>query len=104
LPRAALLAAALGLVPLPAFASDPTPAAPKAKTIKASMQQIVAREAAKMAITRKAVKRADQDNPSKQSSSFFKTGPGIAALAVLAVGTGYALYSVSHDRVRSSAK
>jgi hypothetical protein len=103
LPRAALLAAALGLVPLPAFASDPTPAAPKAKTIKASMQQIVAREAAKMPVARKAVKRADQDNPTKESTSFFKTGPGIAALAVMGAGVGYALYSASHDRVHSPA-
>jgi hypothetical protein len=90
-------------VPIPALADQQTPA-PKAQTIQASMQQAAAREVVKAPMTRKATKRAEQDNPSKQSAGFFKTGPGIAALAVLAAGTGYALYSVSHDRVHSPAK
>ena len=81
------------------------PASPaKPKSIQASLQQAAAREVAKAPMTRKATNRAAQDNPAKQSGGFFKSGPGIAALAVLAAGTGYALYSVRHDRVHSPGK
>jgi len=36
------------------------------------------------------------------STSFFKTGPGIAVIAILVGGTAYALYSASHDRIHST--
>jgi len=50
------------------------------------------------------VRRAEQSTASKQSASFFRTKPGAVALAVMIAGSGYALYSVSHDRITSPAK
>lgn len=38
------------------------------------------------------------------SPSFFKKPAGIAVLATLAAGVGYALYSTQHDRVHSAGK
>jgi hypothetical protein len=39
-----------------------------------------------------------------KTGSFFKTRTGVAVLAVMAVGTGYALYSVKHDRIKGSIR
>ena len=86
LSRAAAFVVAAGLGTAPLMAAEPQAPAAKPKSIQASMQQAAAREVAKAPMTRKAAKRAEQDNPSKQSSGFFKTGPGIAALAVMAAG------------------
>jgi len=38
------------------------------------------------------------------SSGFFKTRTGALVLAVMAVGTGYAIYSANHDRIKGSAR
>jgi len=101
--RASSLVAIAALVALPAAASD-TPAKASTPTLKASMQHIVARDvAAKPAVT--AAARADRQTSSAGSSpGFFKSGPGMVAIAVMAVGTGYALYSASHDRIHSPGK
>ena len=101
LPRAVLLAAAVTLVPIPGMASDAKDVT-KHKTIKMSMQEIVKREAARTPVTRGTAARA-QTNTSKESPGFFKSGPGMVALAVMIAGTGYALYSASHDRIHSPA-
>lgn len=102
LPRAVLLAVTAALVPLPVAASDAKPA-PKAKTIQASMQEMVARDVA-AAPTRVATRRAEQSSQSKESPAFFKSGPGMIALAVMIAGTGYALYSSKQDRIHSAGK
>ena len=39
-----------------------------------------------------------------RSSSFFKTPTGVVVLVVMAAGTGYALRSVSKDRINSPAR
>ena len=103
LPRAVLLAAAVALIPVPSMA-DETKATPKAKSIEASMKQIVAREAAKAPLRRTVARRAEQASAAKESGGFIRSGPGMIALGVLAVGAGYAIYSASHDRVHSPAK
>ena len=56
-----------------------------------------------------AVKRASNDAPkttpqATKSGSFFKTRTGVLVLAVMAVGTGYALYSVKEDRIHSPTR
>ena len=102
LPRAVLLAVVTALVPLPVAAGDAKPA-PKAKTIRASMQEMVARDVAATP-ARSAARRAEQDNQSKESIAFFKSKPGMIALAVMIAGVGYALYSTSHDRIHSAGK
>ena len=39
-----------------------------------------------------------------RTGSFFKTRTGVAVLVVMAVGTGYAIRSVSKDRIHSPAR
>ncbi len=39
-----------------------------------------------------------------RTSSFFKTREGVAVLVVMALGTGYALRSLSKDRIHSPAR
>jgi hypothetical protein len=74
------------------------------------MSKIVARDVA-AAKAKPAPMRADkqatpgtQGTPGADSPAFFKTGPGIAVLAVMAVGAGFAIYSTQHDRIHSPAK
>lgn len=106
--RAGSLTLIAGLIALPAAARDARDAAkaPSVKsqrstpTLKASMETIVARDLA-------AVKPAPATARRQQntgSASFFKTGPGMVAAAVLIAGTGYALYSSKHDRIHSAGK
>ena len=102
--RALALGIITALIPLPAAAAgDTATKAPPAPKIKASMEQIVARDVAATP-ARKTVVRADRQAGSTGSTGFFRTGPGMFALAVMAVGTGYALYSASHDRIHSPGK
>ena len=39
-----------------------------------------------------------------KTGSFFKTRTGVLVLAVMAAGTGYALYSLKEDRIRGSIR
>jgi hypothetical protein len=102
--RALSLGVITALIPLPAAASDTATKAPEAPKIKASMEKIVARDVAATPVRKAAVRNDSQAGSSAGSPGFFKTGPGMVALAVLAVGTGYALYSASHDRIHSAGK
>lgn len=95
------IVAITALFPLPASA-DTT--ATRTPTIKESAAQIVARDVA-AAPARPALAREDrQGSASTTSKSFFKTRPGMIALTVMAVGTGYALYSAHNDRIHSPGK
>ena len=105
--RVGLLVLTAALIPLPAAASDaapgtttPTPA------VKTSLRQAVASEAAQLAkapIAKTPERRLDQGSTNKYAH-FFKTGPGIAVLSVMAIGTGYAIYSANHDRIVSPGR
>lgn len=89
-------------IPLPAAASEKTPA-PKAKATQTSLRQTIAREAARTPLRSSAgSSRADQSNTG--STGFFKSKPGAIALAVMVVGSGYALYSASHDKIHSPGR
>jgi hypothetical protein len=100
------LVAALIALPVAASANEAAPAAgTQAKTSHVTLRQAAAREAAKTAPARSdSTRRAEQSNPSRQSTAFFKTKPGAIALVVMGLGTGYALYSTKHDRITSPAK
>jgi hypothetical protein len=102
LPRALLLALLAALTPLPAWATDSKPA-DKANPTRPSMRETVARTAARTPLASPAARRAEQRDTSTTRGSFFKTRPGMIALAVMGVGTGYAIYSIKHDRVASPA-
>lgn len=99
-----MLALIAALIPLPVAAREATPAA-KAKTSQVSLKDGVARAAARTPLAVRPARRADQSSASgKDSTSFFKTPTGAVALAVMALGAGYAVYSVTHDRITSPAK
>jgi hypothetical protein len=92
------------LSPLPAAASDAvTPE--KAPTLKkASMERIVARDLPTTPARPAVARPARQGQSPGGSPGFFKSGPGMVVLVVMAAGTGYALYSASHDRIHSAGK
>ena len=104
--RAIPLALAALLIALPVAASENT-VTPKAKTEQVSLRQAAAKAASSAAITApraNKARRAEQSSPNRQSTSWFKTKPGAIALVVMALGTGYALYSATNDRITSPAK
>jgi hypothetical protein len=95
------------LMPLPVAASEAAPAQTTPTVKTTSLHDAVAREAVKAAkapVTRTSEHRADKASADKGTAAFFKSGPGIAVLAVMAVGTGYAIYSVQHDRITSPGR
>jgi hypothetical protein len=113
LPRAALLATCIAMIPLPAGAADTveqgrpagltTPTvSPTVRNIKASMNTIVTREI--RAARPVAAPRAQGSSPVAQSPGFFRTRTGAIVAAVMIAGTGYALYSTQHDRIHSPGK
>jgi hypothetical protein len=92
---------------LPAAANDATTPAQgtKTKTSQVSLRQVAASEASRTTLVRApATRRAEQATAGKASSGFLKSRAGAVALAVMAVGTGYAVYSAKHDRITSPAK
>ena len=105
-----MLAIAVTLVPLPLMAADRT-AAP-AQPLQSSIAKHAAREvlvsAPKASAPKAQARSAKQSSSAQRSSSaagsFFHSPAGIACLAVLGAGTGYALYSASHDRIHSVAR
>ncbi len=104
LPRAGLLAVILALVPLPVAADDGAAQAKTTSNIKVSMERIVSRDIASAPVSSSLARPARQGQAPGNSSGFFKSKPGIIALVVMAAGTGYALYSASHDRIHSPGK
>jgi hypothetical protein len=96
-----LLAVTAALIPLPVAAAEARPS-PKPATIKASVEKIAASDFAAVPAPRTRAIRT-QSAP-MNDRSFFKTRPGAIALAVMAAGVGYAVYSVKHDRITSPAK
>jgi len=91
------------LIPLPVVAGD-TPSEKRTPSIKESAAQIVARDVAAAPVRPSRARAARQGSASTNSTSFFKSRPGMIALAVMAAGTGYAIYSAQHDRIHSPGK
>ena len=100
-----MLAIAMTLVPLPLLAADRA-TSPPAQPIKSSIAKHAARDvlvtASKPEVRSAKQTGAQPTNP--QGGGFFRSPAGIACVAVLAAGTGYALYSASHDRIHSVAR
>lgn len=95
--RLVALAVIAALCPLPVFAGPPgspekaTPIKNSAAVIAATVRLEPAAPAA----------QATAGAPGTDSPSFFKKPVGIAVLATLGAGVGYAIYSTQHDRVHS---
>jgi hypothetical protein len=101
--RAALLVVAVSLVPLPLAAADHVAGA-QAQPLKASIAKHAAQAA--VAAPKPAASRtqARHQTADPRTGGFFHSGAGIACMAVIAAGTGYAIYSASHDRIHSVAR
>ena len=101
--RATALAVIATLTPLPLLAAEAGPA-PKPGPIRASVAKISVKDTKKMQPARRSDARGAAQSSQGQDRSFFKTGPGILALAVMIAGTGYAIYSTQNDRIKSPGK
>ncbi len=106
--RVGLLVLAATLVPLPVAAADSATATPKASTVRASLHQAVALEAARAAVQTPMApatptRRAEQGSGNGMTH-FLKSKPGMIAVSVMAIGTGYAIYSANHDRIVSAGR
>jgi hypothetical protein len=86
------------LLPPPA-AAEPAAATP---SITATARRLAAREAAAMKERQGA--QAPAPTTDLRSGSFFKTPAGIATLVIVGVGTAYAAYSASNDRIKSPGR
>lgn len=98
------VALAVVVAPLPAMAGEPTARPANTPSIVAAAQQAVA---AQVKAATPATFRAQGNTTAKTdlgTASFFKSPAGIITLAVLGAGVGYALYSTSHDRIKSPGK
>ena len=109
LARVLILALVAGAVPADCLAGGtPPPPGESAPTLAASIQKAAVMESAKMGKARASSSVAAQDPGQPRtdlgSTSFFKKPAGIVALILVGVGTGYALYSTSNDRIKSPAK
>jgi hypothetical protein len=90
--------ALLSLSAAPALAASPGPKTPPLFTSRAVAKAVASLPAPTIAPTDRAA-----EAPTKQataSKSFFKTRAGLLVIGVMAVGTGYAVYSAKEDRIR----
>ena len=103
LTRAIALAVIATLAPLPVLAAE-AGSSHKPGPIRASVAKISVKDTQKMPAARRSDARGATQSGPGQDRSFFKTGPGILAIVVMAAGAGYAIYSTQHDRIKSPGK
>lgn len=98
--RALVLALIVTALPMPAGADDASQpsARPGLRASIASSATLAAAKAPEPARSR-AQATGDAKAP-LESKSFFKTPVGAAVLAVFVAGTGYAIYSANHDKIK----
>lgn len=100
LATAGVVTALLTLAAAPAMAASPNPTGPPSFSSRAVAKVVAASESTPAGVT--PAKTAPKQAAS--SKSFFKTRMGLVAIGVMAVGTGYALYSAKQDRIRGSIR
>ncbi len=93
----------LTLVAPPVFAGAPAPG-PIAAAAAAKVEAIPAASLAQSAPAAQAAPAPATAPLETGDKPFFKTAPGVIALALLGGGLGYMAYSWSNDRVKSPAK
>jgi hypothetical protein len=101
--RLLVLALAVGAAPVNCLAGEPAGPPQSAPTLSASIQKAVQQESGKVAkVSPKAARQAGAGAPADTpTGGFFKSKAGIMTLVLIGVGTGYALYSTSNDRITS---
>lgn len=99
---AALLVTALA----PAMAASQAPPTDSPSFSAKSIAKVMANTApdSRVRTDGKAPEAAKSTAQAGKSGSFFKTRTGLVVIAVMAIGTGYALYSVKEDRIRGSVR
>ena len=106
--RAAAFVIAVSILPLPLSAAEKGTKPVAAQPLRTSIATHAAREvlvsSPKRADGTATKTRAQSSSPQSGGKSFFSSPAGIACLAVIGAGTGFALYSASHDRIHSVAR
>lgn len=98
LTTAGVMTALLTLAAAPAMAASPNPTGPVSFSPGAIAKVVAASESTPRATAARATKATPKQ--ATASGSFFKTRTGLLVIAVMAVGTGYAVYSSREDRIR----
>lgn len=98
----ALLATTLA----PALAASQAPAADSPSFSTRSITKMANANPDSRIRTETTVPAASKGTPAQatKSGSFFKTRTGLLVIAIMAVGTGYAVYSAKEDRIRGSIR
>jgi hypothetical protein len=98
--RVFALALVLVAIPLPGLAEETDKPAPTP-----GLKVSIARAAASGSVTLEQAKpSAAPVETQGGSKSFFKKPIGMVVLAVMAAGTGYAVYSANHDRIAPTGR
>ena len=101
--RVAVLLLVVMLLPLSAVAQERTGGAPATPSAllrsAATVTQAVVQSETRLSRSANAARVRAQSTPGTASASFFKKPAGVAVIAIMVVGTGYALYSAKHDRI-----
>lgn len=87
------------LLPANAFAQSAARSTPILEAARAA-----ASREARLMKERRAAQAPAAPTTDLRSGSFFKSKAGVATLVIVAVGTGYALYSASNDRIKSAGR
>ena len=96
-------AVVVALIPCSAAAADVT--TPPKEPLRTALAEVRPANVVTPRPPSTVARRSEQaSTPAKQSPAFFKTPAGIAVLAVLGAGAGYAIYSAQHDRIHSPGK
>jgi hypothetical protein len=101
-----VIVAFLSAVFVPAVAAQSPPSNSNAFSSK-SLEKAVANNSVAAKVTAASRRENEAPKTPKQagrSGSFFKTPEGVAVLIVMAAGTGYALRSLSKDRIRGAVR
>ena len=100
--RVLVLAVAVAAVPVNCLAAGPPGPPPQStSTLGAAVQHAIQHEAARVAKMSPNAARQAGAPAATSGSGFFKSKAGVLTLVLLAAGTGYALYSTSHDRIKT---
>jgi hypothetical protein len=101
--RLLVLALAVWAAPVNVLGGEPQGGPPPAPRLAGSIDKAVRHElgTVERASSPKAARQAGAPIQSS-SGNFFKSKAGLVTLVMLVAGGGYALYSTSHDRVKSA--
>src|SRR5687768_1112229 len=111
--RSVVCALVIGLMFGPAAASAAEKAPPTSATpLRVSLDRVAVKESHRLikdapdksAKTVREQSGTQSVDPKLESGSFFRTPAGAAVLVAFGAGLGYALYSSSNDRIRSSGR